>query len=247
MGERTMKTVKFTNLLIAGVCTLAVTGCYNSRPEFTPIDQSINEMTREKIVPTTVMLPAPEERLSGSLWRPGSKQFFRDQRAQKVGDILTVIVAETATANSEANTDASRVTNSTGGVTNLLNLEGKLTSRGIAPGIASLFDVDSDRDFEGEAKTDRKDSLNARIAAVVTQVLPNGNLVVQGKREVVINYELQELTLQGIVRPGDITKDNTIASDKIAEARISYAGRGVVDESQTPQPGVRFIDKWMPF
>lgn len=114
-------------------------------------------------------------------------------------------------------------------------------------GTGNLTNSNSNRTFAGDASTERTDELTARIAAMVTEVLPNGYLVIQGQREVVVNYELQELKLQGIVRPQDISADNTIPSEKIAEARISYAGRGMVDGAQEPQPAVRFVDKWLPF
>lgn len=240
-----MKRIVNTLLLAAAAAGLAA--CASGRPEFTPIEHTLNQATKKPIVPTTVMLPPPVERAPGSLWRQGSKQFFKDSRATNVGDIITIVVTERAKAETEANTKTNAEHTGTGGISNLLNVEGLLTNRGIPPGVASLFDVAGNRDFKGEGKTDRTDTLEARIAAVVTQVLPNGYMVVQGKREVIVNYEMQELSIQGIVRPEDVSADNTISSEKIAEARISYAGRGIVDESQEPAPGVRFLNKWMPF
>jgi flagellar L-ring protein precursor FlgH len=212
----------------------------------TPIQASFDKAGR-LMIDTPVVIPEPEPAAYGSLWRPGSKQFFKDSRAHEVGDIVTVVVSEVSEAVIEAETETSAVHNTASGITNLLNLEGKLTDRGIAPGVNSLIDTDSDRSFKGKGDTDRKDTLSASIAAVVTQVLPNGYLVIQGKREVVVNYELKELMIQGIVRPEDISATNTIASAKIAEARVFYAGRGLVDESQTPSYGVRFLDKVLPF
>jgi flagellar L-ring protein precursor FlgH len=201
----------------------------------------------EPIVPTTVMMPEKPQKELGSLWQPGAKHFFKDSRAHQVGDIITVIVSEASKAESKGKTETTRTVENTSGINNLLNLEGLLTNRGVAPGAASLLDTESEREFIGDASTDREDTLTANIAAVVTQVLPNGYLVIRGKRQVIVNYEMQEMTLQGIIRPADVSATNTIASEKIAEARIAYVGKGVVDESQTAPAGIRFIDKWLPF
>ncbi len=229
------------------VLAAAISGCANTRPQMTSIQDSLDNAMAQPVADVAIALPEPETRAPGSLWRSGAKQFFRDSRASNIGDVITVIVSESATAETEANTTTTRNHDNSGGITTFLNAAGKLASRGIATGAGGLFDVEGDRSFTGAGSTDRTDTLTARVAAVVTQVLPNGNMVIQGKREVVVNYELQELSIQGIVRPEDVTADNTIASEKIAEARISYAGRGLVDEAQEPAPGVRFINKWMPF
>jgi flagellar L-ring protein precursor FlgH len=234
-----------------GVAVLSATllsGCYHTdRPQHTPIAQSLSQAANTPVVPTTVMLPQPAERNPGSLWRAGAKDFFKDSRAASVGDILTVVIAETARGTIDANTETTKTHSGTSGITGLLNLTGKLANRGLPLGPTGLMDTDSNRSFNGEASTDRRDSLQARIAAVVTQVLPNGYLVIQGTREVMVNYEMQQMSIQGIVRPEDISSNNTISSEKVAEARISYAGTGQVDRVQEPQPGVRFLDKWMPF
>lgn len=236
------------NILIAGgvaLTALWLTGCEYNRPKFTTINDSMQQQMAKPVIDTPIALSRPSKPAAGSLWRPGAKQFFKDSRASEVGDIVTVLVEETATAKTEATTETTRSHESDSAIKNLLNMEGKLLSRGINP--AELFNTDSNRTFSGDGKTDRKDNVEAKIAAVVTQVLPNGYLVIQGKREVIVNYELQELMLQGIVRPEDISANNTVPSQKIAEARIFYAGRGVLDEAQTPQYGVRFLDQVMPF
>jgi len=225
---------------------LALGGCQDLvRPQLTPVGQGL--ANNPPLVSTPVAIPAPALPQHGSLWVPGSKQFFKDSRAHQVGDIITVVVAENAAAKTEAKTDTSREHTQQSGLLDFLNLEGKLRERGIPLGDTNLVNTSSNREFKGDGKTDRKDSLTASIAAVVMQVLPNGLLVIQGQREVVVNYEKQMLTIQGIIRPEDVTSQNTISSAKIAEARIAYAGRGTVDEAQTPQYGVRWIDKIIPF
>jgi flagellar L-ring protein precursor FlgH len=233
---------------IAALLTTSLAGCaYNEHPQHTSIAETLTQAAQAPVVPTTVMIPKPADRNAGSLWRPGAKDFFKDSRAASVGDILTIMISETSTAEVDANTESTKTHNSGAGITNLLNLTGKLASRGLTAGTNGLLNTDSNRTFNGAAKTDRSDKLTASIAAVVTQVLPNGYLVIQGSREVMVNYEMQEMRIQGIVRPEDISAINTIDSQKVAEARISYAGRGLVDQVQEPQPGVRFLDKWMPF
>lgn len=235
---------KHLTILAAAV---AISGCQSLvRPEMTSLQNGLGANPNPALN-LPVSIPAPASPQHGSLWVPGSKQFFKDSRAHQVGDIITILVAENATAKVEAKTDASRTHNQQSGLLDFLNLEGKLRDRGIPLGPTNLINSTSNRDFQGDGKTDRKDSLNASIAAVVTQVMPNGLLVIQGQREVMVNYEKQVMTLQGLIRPEDISSQNTIGSGKIAEARIAYAGRGVIDDAQTPQYGVRWIDKILPF
>lgn len=232
------------------VLTLLSSGCSEHlRPEMSSVSDSLNQAMAQNVA-TPVIIPEAARPEPGSLWQPGSRQFFKDSRAHRVGDMVTIIVSETAEATVEAATEISREYDGTSQVGNLANLEGLLKKRHILDPVATagnLLSGSSQREFTGEGDTDRKDTITATIAAIVTQVLPNGYLVVQGKREVVVNYEMQELQIQGIVRPEDIGSDNTVSSSQVAEARVFYAGRGIVDESQTPQYGVRFMDRVLPF
>lgn len=239
-----------SNLKTLAIVAAAVslTACVQvGRPQFTPIEQQLAQATQKPLVPTPVVIAKQKATAPGSLFQAGSKGFFKDSRAAEIGDIVTVIVNETASAETEANTETNRTQTGTAGLSNLLNLAGTFTESGFAPGTSNLLDTQSNRDFSGEGSTDREDKLEAKIAAVVTQKLPNGYLVIQGKREVMVNYEMQELSLQGIIRPADITPDNTINSEKIAEARISYAGKGLVDRAQEPSYGVQFFEQVSPF
>ncbi len=242
---------KNKKIIALALGSLALAGCSETmRPQMSSIPETLNNAMAQNQIATTVIIPEAAKPAHGSLWQPGSKQFFKDSRAHTVGDIVTILVSESAEAESEANTETTRKQTAGSNIGNTANLEGLLKARHIIDPVATaknLLDTDSDRSYTGEGKTDRKDSLTASIAAVVTQVLPNGYMMIQGKREVVVNYELQELQIQGIVRPEDISANNTIPSSKIAEARIFYAGRGIVNETQTPQYGVRFLDKVLPF
>jgi len=110
-----------------------------------------------------------------------------------------------------------------------------------------IFTGDSSSSSEGKGSVNRSEALTTSVAAVVTQVLPNGNLVVEGKQEVRVNFEIRELIVAGIVRPEDIQSDNTIDSTKIAQARIAYGGRGQITDVQQPRYGQQFLDVLLPF
>ena len=241
------------SLLSTLLVTTVLLGACNQtlRPQHSSINDTLQQAQTQPLIVTPIAIPEPKRPNPGSLWLPGNKEFFKDSRASQVGDTITVLVEEAAEAETEAITEITRNHETNSDITNVGNLEGILRNRFITnpagAAINNLLNTDSQRTFDGEGITEREDTLSARIAAVVTQVLPNGYLVIQGKREIVVNYELQELQIQGIVKPSDIRADNTIASDRIAEARIFYAGRGTVDEAQTPQYGVRFLDKYSPF
>lgn len=240
-----MKNSIYLMPVIAGA--LALAGCQELvRPGLTPVGQGVGAQA-QPLLPAPVAIPPAPTPEHGSLWVPGSRQFFKDSRARSVGDVVTVVVSEQASAASSANTSSSKSHSQQAGILNFLNLEGKLTSRGIPLASDDLVNTSSARSFSGNGQTNRSDTLTANIAAVVTQVLPNGLLVIQGQREVLVNYEKQVLVLQGVIRPEDISSQNTIESSKIAEARIAYSGKGTVDENQSAQYGVRLIDKILPF
>lgn len=233
--------------LITVAGTLALAGCQEIvRPSLTPVAQGAGAQG-QPLLPAPVAIPPAPTPEYGSLWVPGSRQFFKDSRARSVGDVVTVIVSEQASAATKAQTSSSRAHSQQAGILNFLNLEGKLRERGIPLATDDLVNTSSARSFSGNGQTNRSDTLTANIAAVVTQVMPNGLLVIQGQREVLVNYEKQVLVLQGVIRPEDISSQNTIESSKIAEARIAYSGKGTVDENQSAQYGVRLIDKILPF
>jgi flagellar L-ring protein precursor FlgH len=187
-------------------------------------------------------------RRTNSLWQPGGISFFRDNRAWRVGDILTVNVVITDSATLANSTTQTRKGSDSMGITNLFGKEkviGKLLGKAAVP--ASLVDTNSARNQAGSGNITRKENINAAIAVLVRQVLPNGNLVIEGHQEVRVNSELREVKVAGIVRPRDITSANAINSNQIAEARISYGGRGVVSDMQTPRVGSQVIDIISPF
>lgn len=183
-----------------------------------------------------------------SLWQAGARAFFKDQRASQIGDILTVRVIIQDEAEIENSTSQNRTTAENLGVSALAGFENKIID--ILPDGASaqgLVDTDSDHVMEGSGTIKREEEITTNIAAVVTQVLPNGNLVIEGRQEVRVNYEVRELVIAGIVRPQDIGNDNTIDSTKIAEARIAYGGRGHISDVQQARYGQQFLDIVLPF
>lgn len=111
----------------------------------------------------------------------------------------------------------------------------------------ALIDVSSNREISADGKVDRQEKIDVTMAAIVTQVLPNGNLVIEGTQEIRVSYELRRLTVRGIIRRADISSNNTIQSDKIAELRVSYGGKGVVSDVQQPRYGRQVLDIIAPF
>ncbi|MEY9286862.1 flagellar L-ring protein precursor FlgH [Bradyrhizobium yuanmingense] len=180
-----------------------------------------------------------------SLWRNGSRAFFKDQRARQVGDLLTVAVNITDKANIENDTSRSRSNKEDSGITDFIGSQTITQANKILPG--RILTADSTSSSEGKGSVDRKEALQTNVAAVVTQVLPNGNLVVEGKQEIRVNFEIRELIVAGIVRPEDIQSDNTIDSTKIAQARIAYGGRGQITDVQQPRYGQQVMDVLLPF
>ena len=234
-------------LVVLGLTSLTLAGCQSmARPEMSAVGGNLGPQQTASMA-TPMLIPTPPKPAPGSLWVPGNKQFFKDSRARTVGDIVTVMVEETAEAKGEAKSEASRTHNNSSGVSVLPFVSGQLLTRGIDLATNGLSDTDSNRKFAGKGKNERKDKLTGSIAAVVVQVLPNDLLVIQGQREVMVNYERQIMKLSGIIRAEDVTSTNTVPSSKIAEARIAYVGDGVVDSAQTPQWGVTLVDKVLPF
>ncbi|MBD8890418.1 flagellar basal body L-ring protein FlgH [Roseibium litorale] len=198
-----------------------------------------------------VQMPMPEPQKAhynpNSLWRSGNRAFFEDQRAKQVGDILTVVVTISDKAEFDNTTNRSRTDSSSAGTGGALGtaLDTIFLPAGVSA--SDLASVDSSTDFKGSGSVDRKESLETSVAAVVLQVLPNGNLVIEGRQEVRVNFEVRELVVAGIVRPEDITSDNKIASEKIAEARIGYGGRGQITDVQQQRYGSQVMDILLPF
>jgi flagellar L-ring protein FlgH len=215
------------------------------QPPLTSID---NPTAQPGYKPVQMPMPKPQPASysPNSLWRNGSRAFFKDQRASQVGDILTVSVNFTDKAAIANETQRSRTATSTSDITDFAG--SKLLSGNAAKVLPGpLLSVDGTSTADGKGSINRQEALQTNVAAVVTQVLPNGNLVVEGKQEIRVNFEIRELIVAGIVRPEDIQSDNTIDSSKIAEARIAYGGRGQITDMQQPRYGQQVYDVLLPF
>ncbi len=200
--------------------------------------------------PIEVPMPAPAElaHQPNSLWRPGSRDFLQDQRAAKVGDIVTVNIEIQDEAAISNTTTRSRLASEDASASAALGFESKLQFV-LPPAVdpTNLIDLDSSGSTEGSGSVNRDETINLRVAALVTQVLPNGNLVIAGRQEVRVNFEVRELKVAGLIRPEDITSTNTIEFDQIAEARIAYGGRGQITDVQQPRYGQQVYDIIWPF
>lgn len=192
--------------------------------------------------------PYVEAGAPNSLWRTGSRSFFNDQRASIVGDIITVNIEIDDKAELSNSSDRSRDSSTSAGISNFFGLE-----TGVSRFFGSSFDpenlvgAEASSSQSGSGAINREEKIELTVAAVIVDRLPNGNLVIAGRQEVRINAELRELTVSGIIRPEDVTANNTINHTQIAEARISYGGRGQLSAVQRPNWGQRIGDAVTPW
>jgi flagellar L-ring protein precursor FlgH len=233
-------------------CGLALSGC-GTLQKLSEVGQP-PKMTRStdptkdpNYRPITMPMPktesAPNE--ANALWRSGSRAFFKDQRAAQVGDIVTVIVSMTDSAQLNNVTTLTRSSGEQAGAPNLVGLTSRLGPTIGDP--SKLITLNSTNNNTGNGQIQRNEAVALRLAGVVTQLLPNGNLVVAARQEFVVNSELRVLTVTGVIRPQDIASDNTVLHDRMAEARIQYGGRGQMTDLQTTRWGQQLMDIVLPF
>jgi flagellar L-ring protein precursor FlgH len=230
--------------MLGGCAALERLGAVGEKPVLSSID---NPTTQAGYKPVNMPMPVPQPASysPNSLWRNGSRAFFKDQRAHQVGDILTIKVSLDDKAVLNDKTTRSRKNSEDSGIDAFFG-KGKVPIMNAAVP-TRIFKADSNGSSEGDGTVNRNESVNTNVAAVITQVLPNGNMVIEGKQEVRINFEVRELIVAGIVRPEDIASDNTLESAKIAEARIAYGGRGQITDVQQPRYGQQVLDVLLPF
>jgi flagellar L-ring protein precursor FlgH len=250
-----MRPIRLRHLASASLLAASLAGCsavdrlknIGEQPALSAIENPVAQ-PGYKTVQMPMPEPAPVSYQPNSLWRSGATGFFKDPRAKKVGDLLTVKVDITDKAEIENTTKRSRTNNEHSGISNLFGFEtkaAKILPKGFDP--TNLANAESTASSEGAGSVDRKETLTTNVAAVVTQVLPNGSLVIEGKQEIRVNFEIRELIVAGVVRTEDIDADNTIASEKIAQARIAYGGRGQITDVQQPRYGQQVMDVLLPF
>nr|WP_319515336.1 flagellar basal body L-ring protein FlgH [uncultured Cohaesibacter sp.] len=237
-------TTLLTKAMVPLFGILLLAGCANNQekigatPELSPMG---NGLRQPMINPTLVGYQPTQQRSFHAIWTEDRNQFFLEPRAKRVGDVLTVLINIEDEASLDNASDRSRDSSEKQSLGFGFSLFG--------------FGEDGDADLDAESKSstkgkgaiNRKEEIDLQIAAVVTQVLPNHNLVISGSQEVRVNAEVRVLNVEGIVRPRDIAANNVITYDKIAEARISYGGRGRITEMQQPAWGQQVYDRFVPF
>ncbi|MCD6526710.1 MAG: flagellar basal body L-ring protein FlgH [Desulfuromonas sp.] len=210
-----------------------------------PVQHSVSET----MAPVTVEQPvieAPVPTTPGSLWTTGNGSLFIDNRAGRVGDILTVAIYERAEASKEATTSTGRSTSASADITKLFGLESNIAGLGGADP-TNLISAGYSNDFQGSGSTTRKEDLVATLTTRVVEVLPNGTLRISGSKSVTVNHEQQLIHLSGIVRQQDISPANLIDSKYVLDANIVYTGKGVIDDKQKPGWLLRLLDNVSPF
>ncbi len=248
-----INTTRMLGLALLGCC--ALTGCgaaerisnIGKPPDMAAIK---NPQVQPGYQPVSMPMPAPKlaVRSPNSLWDTNRNSFFKDQRAADVGDVLTVNVVLDDKAQLNDETKRSRSTAENAGLGSLFGVETKLSQvlpQAVNP--AKLVGATSDSNHDGKGSVDRQEKINIKLAATVTQILPNGNFVITGKQEIRVNFEKRILQVMGIIRPQDISIANSIDYDQIAEARISYGGEGQITDVQQPRYGQQLYDVVMPF
>lgn len=233
---------------LVGCNTLTRISEVTSEPKISNIT---NPTVRPGYQPVSMPMPAPVkiEDNPNSLWRAGARAFFKDHRAKDVGDILTVSLSLSDSATLSNVTEGSRADTENSDLTAFLGWEAELAKKlpqAINPA-ADIVDLGTSHETSGDGSITRSEAITLTFAAVVTQVLPNGALVVFGRQEIRVNAEMRELMLTGVVRPEDIAYDNTIAHTKIAEMRVAYGGRGSLSDLQQPRWGTQLFDILFPF
>jgi flagellar L-ring protein precursor FlgH len=245
-----MRIVPFAlTLLILPLGACASVKEATSAPKLAPMSYPAALVPQQPLpISLTSRGPSSMPASANSLWRAGARTFFNDQRANRVGDILTVLITIDDSTQTSNTTASSRTSGANAGISNFFGLEsslGKLFPSGFDP--SKAIGTNSALTNAGAGAITRKEKISLTVAAVVTQVLPNGNLVISGNQEVQTDNDIRQLTVDGIVRPEDITSANTINHTQIASARIEYGGRGDQSRVQKTPAGQALIEKFSPF
>ncbi len=219
---------------LASLLLLLVAGCVHPPPEstFPAREQHLDK--------------PPVSYANGSLWQSTTPGLVDDMKARRIGDTLTVVISEQTSASKAATTDTGRAASIAAGIPNLLGMESKLAGLN-GMDLTKLAAASIDSKYAGSGSTTRKDALTATITARVIDVLANGNLLIEGRRHVMVNNEDQTIVLEGTVRPRDITPENLINSAQLADARITYSGKGVISDRQRPGWLMNILDYAWPF
>lgn len=233
------------------VACLVLAGCGNLNqvgraPEFSPLDGNSEHSAMYSALPETATYPGPTEQ--SSLWTAQRSSLLGDHRASKRGDILTVVVEINDQATINNSSGRSRKASDKVGVPSLFGIPQRLDA--VLPDgatSADLVSTNSASTFAGSGNVARNEKVTLRLAATVVEKLPNGVLRIEGQQQVRVNNEMRDLLVSGYVRPDDISRQNEITYDKIADAQISYGGRGQISDMQQPSWGQQIADQVLPF
>jgi flagellar L-ring protein precursor FlgH len=255
---RSYRLASSIRILLLVACAGALGGCgailtrLNNVGEKPPLSQIQNPTLEPGYKPVSLPMPTPMQgtHRPNSLWEAGTRAFFKDQRAAQVGDILTVVVNIADQAKLDNDTTRTRNNSENAVMSNFLGFE-KFLTRWVAPSTSgtqgTIVNATSQGQSAGTANITRDETISVKVAALVTQVLPNGNLVVRGKQQMRVNYEVRDLDVTGVVRPLDISATNEVALEKLAEARVDYGGHGQMTDVQQPRWGQQLYDIFFPF
>ncbi len=227
-----------TAMFACAALSLVVGACTPNLGEYTH---------RKRVYKSPVAFPQQTEKAAdGGLWTPSRRGnfLFADQRARQAGDLVTVLVREEADAKRGASTTTKRASEMNTAITGFLSLLSEFKPDLLGK---ELLGFKAGTDFAGSGQTSRTEKLTATVPATVMKVLPNGNLFVEGTRTILVNREEHRFYISGVVRPADITDDNVVASNRLAEAEIEFNGRGVISDKQGPGALIRAIDQYSPF
>lgn len=242
-------------ILMTGTLSLSLGGCYTlNRLENLGTEPPVTPIKDPTLLPNyhPVTMPMPESqnvvRQKNSLWTPGARGFFKDQRAKKVGDILTVKIDISENAKMTSKVKNDKTATEATSMNNAFGFE-KYAQKVLPHGydLNNLAKASSTPHFDGSGETGRTDVVKFDLAATITQILPNGNYVISGHQETRVNFDVRELGVTGIVRPEDITSTNDVPLEKIAQARLIYGGRGHLVDSAKPGWGQELLHFLSPF
>ena len=210
-----MRHVYITTIIFLVITVLFMSGCATTPNEITEFEPIVRPVA-----------PEPSSYSQGSLFQQRSISLFEDPKPYRIGDILTVILNESTSASKNAGTNTSKDEEISMDDPTLL---GKLATRNGAPVLP--MDVAQERSFSGSSDSNQSNSLNGEITVTVVDILPNGNLVVQGEKWFTLNQGKEYIRLAGVVRPADVAPNNTVSSSKLADAQIAYSGEGFLADA----------------
>jgi flagellar L-ring protein precursor FlgH len=234
---------------------LALSGCLDRLnevgigPQLSAVDSGVSANIAAERAAMAVPPPTPRREIyeQGSLWRSGPASLFGDRRAARMGDILTVIINIDDQATLQNSSNRTRSAGENMAIADLIGIPSVINNRVGGNITDPAVGLNSSSNTSGSGSINRNEQIMLRVAATVVQELPNGHLVVRGTQEVRVNTELRDLQITGIIRPEDISRQNTITYDKMAGARIYYGGRGMVSDVQAPRYGQQILEILAPF